>query len=159
MGSVTRPLILTVDDESEITELIRLHLDVAGYDVVTASSGEEALASTRRRVPDLILLDVMLPDIDGFGICEILRSCEETASIPIVMLTGCSSSDARTVGRDLGANDFLSKPFKPKDLIDRVKQLIARPAQRPQPRRKKSPEKTAGATRVRTQSATAVRSG
>jgi DNA-binding response OmpR family regulator len=125
MSSAPRPVILSVDDESRITHLISLQLGRAGFDVMTAASGRDALEAVQRRRPDLILLDLMLPDIDGFGVCEILRSCEPTARIPVVMLTGWDSAEARAIGHELGAADYLSKPFKAKDLVARVKQLVA----------------------------------
>lgn len=138
MDTPTRPLVLTIDDEPEITELIRINLEGAGLGVLTAATADEALALTRQHQPDLILLDVMLPDVDGFGLCEILRSCEGTLATPIVMLTGCSSPEARRVGKQLGATDYLAKPFKPAELVARVKQLLADPARRASAERRKT---------------------
>jgi DNA-binding response OmpR family regulator len=122
------PLILTVDDEREITDLVRICLMEAGYDVESASSSREALAIIHARRPDLILLDLMLPDIDGLSFFEILRDAESTASIPVVILTGWSTDDARNYGSELGAVDYLNKPFKPEVLIDRVRRILAAPA-------------------------------
>ena len=117
--------ILSVDDEQDVTDLVRFHLKRAGYDVVTASTGREALECVQQHKPDLILLDLMLPDIDGFGVCEILRRQSETATIPIVILTAWATPEAQHVGLDLGALDYLTKPFSPKGLVERVNRLLA----------------------------------
>jgi DNA-binding response OmpR family regulator len=123
------PLILSVDDEPDVTDLVRFHCVKAGFDVLTAASGREALETIECRRPDLVLLDLMLPDIDGFGVCEILRRSAVTATIPIVVLTAWVTEDARNVGLELGVLDYITKPFSPKDLIDRVGRLLRlRPA-------------------------------
>jgi DNA-binding response OmpR family regulator len=116
--------ILSVDDERDVTELVAFHLARAGYDVVTASSGREALDAVHLRKPDLIVLDLMLPDIDGFGVCEILRRQPATATIPIVILTAWATHDARHLGLELGALEYLTKPFSPKELVQRVVRLL-----------------------------------
>ncbi|HRE83330.1 MAG TPA: response regulator [Opitutaceae bacterium] len=124
-----RPLILSVDDEPDVTTLVQFHLDKAGCEVVTAGTGREALDRVNERRPDLILLDLMLPDIDGFGICEILRRQAVTATIPVVILTAWATPDAKSLGLELGALDYLIKPFSPRDLVARVQKLLAlRPA-------------------------------
>jgi two-component system alkaline phosphatase synthesis response regulator PhoP len=117
-------IILSVDDEPDVTDLVRFHLTKAGYHVLTAASGREALEIIRLHRPDLILLDLMLPDIDGFGVCEILRRQPGTATIPIMILTAWATNDARHFGLDLGALDYLTKPFSPKELTARVQQLL-----------------------------------
>jgi len=117
--------ILCVDDERDVTELVAFHLSKAGYAVNTAASGREALDSVQRRKPDLIVLDLMLPDIDGFGVCEILRRQTTTATIPIVILTAWATKDARHLGLELGALDYLTKPFSPKELVQRVARLLS----------------------------------
>ncbi|HUL54235.1 MAG TPA: response regulator [Opitutaceae bacterium] len=123
------PLILAVDDEYDVTDLVRLHCRHAGYDVMTAASGREAIETINQRRPDLILLDLMLPDIDGFSVCEILRRNAATATIPIVVLTAWVTTDSRNVGLELGVLDYITKPFSPKDLVDRVSRLLRlRPA-------------------------------
>jgi DNA-binding response OmpR family regulator len=116
--------ILTVDDERDVTDLVRFHLTRAGYEVLTAACGREALVSIQAHPPDLILLDLMLPDIDGFGICEILRRQTSTATIPVVILTAWATDDARHLGLELGALDYLTKPFSPKELVARVRRLL-----------------------------------
>lgn len=118
------PLILAVDDEHDVTDLVRFHCGNAGYDVVTAASGREAIETVNCRRPDLILLDLMLPDIDGFSVCEILRRNAATATIPIVVLTAWVTPDSRSVGLELGVLDYITKPFSPKDLVNRVTRLL-----------------------------------
>ncbi len=109
-----KPLVLSVDDEADVTTLVQFHIDKAGYEVVTAATGREALDCLALRRPDLILLDLMLPDIDGFGVCEILRRSVTTATIPIVILTAWATPDAKSLGLELGALDYLTKPFSRK---------------------------------------------
>jgi DNA-binding response OmpR family regulator len=116
--------ILSVDDERDVIDLVQFHLTRAGYRVLTASCGREALDCIRADPPDLILLDLMLPDIDGFAICEILRRQAATATIPIVILTAWATTDARSLGLELGALDYLTKPFSPKELVARVRRLL-----------------------------------
>ena len=118
------PLILSVDDEQDVTDLVRFHLTRAGCEVLTAGTGREAIELVQRHHPHLILLDLMLPDIDGFGVCEILRRQPDTASIPVVILTAWATTDARSLGLDLGALDYLTKPFSPKELVERVQRLL-----------------------------------
>ena len=118
------PLSRSVDDEQDVPDLVRVHLTRAGCEVQTAATGREAISSVELRRPDLIVLDLMLPDIDGFGVCEILRRDPETAMIPIIILTAWATNDARNIGLDLGALDYLTKPFSPKELVERVKHLL-----------------------------------
>lgn len=125
-----RATILSVDDERDVTELVHFHLTKAGYSVLTAASGREALDKIEQQRPDLILLDLMLPDIDGFGVCEILRRQPVTATIPIVILTAWATRDAQHFGLELGALDYMTKPFSPKELVERVRRLLSL---RPQP--------------------------
>ena len=124
-----RPYILSVDDEHDVTDLVSFHLTRAGCDVATAANGRDALLAIHRRRPDLLLLDLMLPDLDGFGVCEILRRDPTTATIPVILLTAWATPDARNFGLDLGALDYLTKPFSPKELTARVQQILnLRPA-------------------------------
>jgi two-component system alkaline phosphatase synthesis response regulator PhoP len=116
--------ILAVDDEPELTDLMQYHLLRAGHTVTTAANGWEALDCIRRERPDLILLDLMLPDLDGFGVCEILRRDPRTATIPIIIVSAWASDDSRNLGLELGALDYLTKPFSPPELVARVNQLL-----------------------------------
>jgi DNA-binding response OmpR family regulator len=118
--------ILSVDDEPDVTALVRFHLSKAGYEVLTASSGREAIDTIRCGHPDLVLLDLMLPDIDGLGLCEILRHSAATATIPIVIVTAWATAEARHAGLELGAIDYVTKPFSPRDLVDRVNRHFSR---------------------------------
>jgi DNA-binding response OmpR family regulator len=124
--------ILIVDDESELLALLRLSFEAAGFSVVTATNGAEALKRARSH-PDLIVLDLVLPEVDGFTVCETLKKDPATASIPIVMLTGLSSQLNRFAGLGCGANDFITKPFNPEELIARIRTVLSRPADAPQP--------------------------
>ena len=116
--------ILSVDDERDVTDLVSFHLTRAGFNVLTAATGREALDTIAVQCPDLIILDLMLPDIDGFGICEILRRHAATATIPIVILTAWATNDAQHLGLELGALDYMTKPFSPKKLVERVQYLL-----------------------------------
>jgi two-component system alkaline phosphatase synthesis response regulator PhoP len=118
------PLVLAVDDERDLLDLMGIHLTRAGCEVITAASGRDALETIRLRRPDLVLLDLMLPDIDGFAICEILRRQAATASLPIVIVSAWNTDDSRHLGLDLGALDFVTKPFSPKVLVERVMGLL-----------------------------------
>ena len=119
------PTILSVDDERDVTDLVSFHLTRAGFSVLTAASGREALDLIAIRNPDLIILDLMLPDIDGFGICEILRRHVATATIPIIILSAWATNDAHHLGLELGALDYVTKPFSPKKLVERVQHLLS----------------------------------
>jgi DNA-binding response OmpR family regulator len=122
------PKILVVDDEPDAVELIAFHLQAAGHEVVTAADGEEALARAKTTMPDLIVLDLMLPEVDGFEVCKILRRDPSTAGIPVIMLTAKSAEIDRVLGLELGADDYLTKPFSPRELVLRVKNLLNRRA-------------------------------
>jgi two-component system phosphate regulon response regulator PhoB len=121
-----KPKILVVDDEPDALELIQYNLQAAGYDVVTAADGEEALEKARATPPALIILDVMLPEVDGLEVCKALRRDPTTASIPIVMLTAKAAEIDRVLGLELGADDYVTKPFSPRELVLRVKSLLRR---------------------------------
>jgi len=116
--------ILAVDDEPELIELMSFHLQRAGHHVTTATNGWEAIDAIRRCRPDIILLDLMLPDLDGFGVCEILRRDPLTATIPIIIISAWASPDSRNLGLELGALDYITKPFSPLELVTRVNQLM-----------------------------------
>src|SRR6185369_2607955 len=116
--------ILVVDDDVELIELVCFNLRKAGYAIGTAFNGVDALRKARSIRPDLILLDLMLPELDGFAVCEILRRDAATASVPILMLTALSSELSRLSGLDSGANDYMAKPFSPKLLVARVERLL-----------------------------------
>jgi two-component system phosphate regulon response regulator PhoB len=118
--------ILVVDDEEDAVELVEFNLKAAGYDVITASDGKEALKKARLISPQLILLDLMLPEVDGLEVCKILRRDPATSTIPILMLTAKSAEIDRILGLELGADDYVTKPFSPRELVLRVKGLLRR---------------------------------
>lgn len=120
------PKILVVDDEPDAVELISFNLKGAGFDVVTAADGAEALQSARAHGPNLILLDLMLPEVDGLEVCKLLRRDPATAGIPIIMLTARAAEIDRVLGLELGADDYVTKPFSPRELVLRVKKLLER---------------------------------
>jgi two-component system phosphate regulon response regulator PhoB len=120
--------ILAVDDEPDLLELVRVGLTQAGYVVETASSGSEALAALRRAPPDLILLDLMLPDLSGTELCARVRADQRLAGVPIIMLTAKSEEIDRVVGLEVGADDYVTKPFSPRELALRVRAVLRRRA-------------------------------
>lgn len=107
-------------------ELVEFNLKQAGYAVNTAADGAEALRKARAQTPDLIVLDVMLPEMDGFEICKTLRLDAATARVPIIMLTAKAAEIDRVLGLELGADDYITKPFSPRELLLRVKKILAR---------------------------------
>ena len=115
--------ILVVDDEKNIIELAKLYLERDGYKVEGVTSGQEALSKQRTFGPDLIILDLMLPDIDGFDVCRQIRT---KSSVPILMLTAKKEDIDKIVGLELGADDYLTKPFNPRELVARVKAVLRR---------------------------------
>ncbi len=118
--------ILIVDDEEDVLELVRYNLDKNGYKLDTAASGEDALAKARAKIPDLIILDLMLPGIDGLEVCKKLKNDPKTQNIPIIMLTAKSEESDIITGLELGADDYVTKPFSPKVLIARVRRILQR---------------------------------
>jgi two-component system alkaline phosphatase synthesis response regulator PhoP len=122
--------ILIVDDEEDVLELVRYHLDKNGYKVDTAASGEEAISEARKKSPDLIILDLMLPGIDGLEVCKKLKSDLKTEPIPIIMLTAKGEESDIVTGLELGAEDYLTKPFSPKVLIARIRRILHRSVSR-----------------------------
>ncbi len=118
-----RRKILVVDDEPRIIQFIRLNLEHDGFEVYEATSGPQALEKLRDQLPDLILLDVMMPDIDGF---ETLRLIREISTVPVIMLTAKGEEDDRVRGLELGADDYVTKPFSPRELVSRVRAVLRR---------------------------------
>ena len=115
--------ILVVDDEERMVRFIRLNLEHDGFQVLEAFKGAQAIDRLRTGLPDLILLDVMLPDIDGF---EVLRMIREISTVPVIMLTAKGEEEDRIHGLELGADDYISKPFSPRELVSRVKAVLRR---------------------------------
>lgn len=127
--------VLVVEDEPDIRDLLVHHLTREGYRCRTAASGPEALQRVRSVVPDLIVLDLMLPELDGLEVCRRLRRDAATAAVPIVMLTAKADEVDRVVGLEMGADDYMVKPFSPKELVARVRAVLrrARPGESARP--------------------------
>ena len=120
--------ILVVDDEPDLLELVRVNLAGSGYAVETAASGSDALAALRRAPPDVMILDLMLPDISGTELCARVRADQRLTGLPIIMLTAKSEEIDRVVGLELGADDYVTKPFSPRELALRVRAVLRRRA-------------------------------
>ncbi len=124
--------ILVVEDEPDIQELIRYHLDQAGYHVETASDGNAALHALRRRRPSLLVLDLMLPDRSGTEICREIRADPDLKDLPVIMVTARSDEVDRLLGFELGADDYVAKPFSPRELTLRVRSVLRRSSAGPE---------------------------
>lgn len=124
METVKKKKILIVDDEPDIVDLLRLRLESAGYEVITAADGKEALDTARTLVPDLIILDVMLPTMDGFMVSRMLKFDARYKKIPIIMLTAKTGEVNRQTGAQVGVNAYFNKPFETGQLIAKIKELL-----------------------------------
>jgi DNA-binding response OmpR family regulator len=121
------PLVLVADDEEDIRALVAFRLDRAGYDVITAADGEEALTLATTRLPDLVVLDMMMPKANGLEVTRSLRGLEATKHIPVILLTARAQEADVASGFEAGVDDYVKKPFSPKDLQLRVQALLERP--------------------------------
>jgi phosphate regulon transcriptional regulator PhoB len=118
--------ILVIDDEADLIELVRYNLEQEGFEVGSALDGESGLKIAIHEIPDLVLIDLMLPGMDGLEVCRSLRADKRTSSIPVIMLTAKSAESDRIVGLELGADDYVIKPFSPRELAARVKAVLRR---------------------------------
>jgi len=118
-----KPTILIVDDDRKTVELIRLYLEKDGYPVLVAYDGRQAIEIARRKQPGLIILDLMLPKIDGLDVCRILRS---ESAVPLIMLTAKTTEEDKLLGLDLGADDYITKPFSPREMVARIRAVLRR---------------------------------
>jgi two-component system alkaline phosphatase synthesis response regulator PhoP len=125
--------ILVVDDDKQIVRLVRSYLEQAGYQVLTAHDGETALHAIRREQPDLVVLDLLLPDRDGWEITRLVRSDQNLAGLPIIMLTARVEDTDKIVGLELGADDYITKPFNPREVVARVRAVLRRASSGPAP--------------------------
>jgi len=123
---MSKEKILIVDDEEDVLELVRFNLEKDGYKTEAAVSGEEAIMTAKSKMPDLIILDLMLPGIDGLEVCKKLKSDSKTENIPIIMLTAKGEESDIVIGLELGAEDYITKPFSPKVLTARVRRILQR---------------------------------
>jgi two-component system phosphate regulon response regulator PhoB len=125
---MSRERILVVDDEEDLLELVNYNLSREGFRVECVATGEAALAAARKNLPDLIVLDLLLPSVDGLEICRRLKADEKTKHIPIIMLTAKSEESDMVTGLELGADDYMTKPFSPRVLLARVRAILRRKA-------------------------------
>ena len=125
-GRPRLPRVLVAEDERDVAELIRHHLTKDGYDVVLAKTGTEALELARREKPDLILLDIMIPEMNGWEVCRCLKREPETAGIPVIMVSGRVEEGDKVFGFELGADDYVTKPFSPRELLARIRAVAGR---------------------------------
>jgi DNA-binding response OmpR family regulator len=123
---MARNTILVIDDDRDIAELARVTLEAEGFDVMVAYDGTSGLEIAERHSPDLMVVDVRMPDITGLDVCRRLRSLPTTAAMPMIMLTAAAAESDRVIGLDTGADDYLTKPFSPRELAARVKALLRR---------------------------------
>jgi len=117
--------VLVVDDEVNITQILEFSIGSEGFEVITAQNGEEAIEKARREQPDLIILDIMMPKIDGYEACRILKANPLTKAIPVVLLTAKGRDIDKRLGLEVGATDYIVKPFSPNKLIERIHQLLS----------------------------------
>ena len=117
--------VLVVDDEVNITQILEFSIGAEGFEVITAQNGEEAIERARRERPDLIILDIMMPKIDGYEACRILKANPLTKNIPVLLLTAKGRDIDRRLGYEVGATDYIVKPFSPNKLIERIHRLLS----------------------------------
>jgi DNA-binding response OmpR family regulator len=130
-------LVAVVDDESDIVDLVSIHLARAGFEVRGFEDGRTFFKSMERRLPSIVLLDLMLPDMDGLGICKILKGDARWSSIPVIMLTARGAEADKVLGLELGADDYVTKPFSPREVVARVKAVLRRRSGRGETKRVK----------------------
>jgi len=130
---MSKGLVLVIDDEKDLLELVRYNLEKEGYRIRTAEDGEAGLEASERELPDIVVVDLMLPGIDGLEVCRRLRADQRTAHVPIVMLTAKSAETDRVVGLEMGADDYITKPFSPRELAARIKAILRRVSQQQAP--------------------------
>ncbi len=123
---MSKGTILVIDDEKDLVELVRSNLERDGFDVAAAHDGSTSLQQAKRTLPNLILLDIMMPGMDGLDVCREIRADSRTRSIPVIMLTARAEETDKVVGLELGADDYMTKPFSPRELVARVKAQLRR---------------------------------
>jgi len=117
--------ILVVDDEKELVEMVKLRLEANNYDVIAAYDGQEALDKARSQKPDLIVLDLMLPKIDGYKVCRMLKFDEKYKNIPIILFTARAQDEDKNLGKEVRADGYITKPFEPQVLLAKISELIS----------------------------------
>ncbi|MDD3088863.1 MAG: response regulator transcription factor [Candidatus Omnitrophica bacterium] len=123
---MSKEKILLVEDDKNLSKLVRYNLEKSGFTVFAAETGEKALEYLKKTVPDAVILDIMLPEIDGFEVCRRIRQTEGTSGVPVIMLTAKGEEIDRVLGLELGADDYVVKPFSPRELILRIKAILRR---------------------------------
>jgi two-component system response regulator RpaA len=123
--------IVVVDDDIAINELIKVNLEIQGYEVLQAYNGTEGFALVKQEHPALVVLDVMMPEVDGYTVAQRIRQCDEVSDTPIIMLTALSELSNKVTGFNIGVDDYLTKPFEPEELIVRIRALLKRTSQIP----------------------------
>jgi two-component system alkaline phosphatase synthesis response regulator PhoP len=124
VSRVAKGRILVVDDEVYIVHILDFSLGMEGYEVVTALDGEQALEKVAQQKPDLIVLDIMMPKLDGYETCKALKSREETKDIPVILLSAKGRNVDQKTGFDVGADDYITKPFSPRKLVERINSIL-----------------------------------
>lgn len=130
---MSKSTVLVIDDEADLIELVRYNLEKEGFEALTASDGQSGLQIAQRRKPEVIVLDLMMPGMDGLEVCRRLRTDERTSHIPLVMLTARAAEMDRIVGLEMGADDYVTKPFSPRELVARIKAILRRSTYREAP--------------------------
>ena len=116
--------ILLVDDEPELLEMVKIRLEANNYEVITASDGQEGLDKAKREKPDIIILDIMLPRMDGYKVCGLLKADTRHNKIPIIMFTARAQESDEKLGKELGADAYITKPFEPQVLLEKIRKLL-----------------------------------
>ncbi len=129
---MTRAKILIIEDDRDIVEMLEYNLQEQGYDTISAFNGKDGIVLAQKEQPDLIILDIMLPITDGFEVCRTIKSNQMTTNIPIIILSAKSQETDKVVGLELGADDYVTKPFSPRELLARIKAMLRR-GREPQP--------------------------
>ena len=124
---MSRGRILVVDDEIYIVHILDFSLGMEGYEVITALDGEEALEKANEHKPDLVVLDIMMPKMDGYETCKALKANETTKNIPVILLSAKGRNVDMQTGYDVGADEYITKPFSPRKLVDRINAILGKP--------------------------------
>jgi CheY-like chemotaxis protein len=123
LNTVSKKRILVVDDEKDIAQVVKLRLQANDYEVITAHDGQAALDTAKKEKPDLIILDIMLPKMDGYKVCGLLKSDSRYSKIPIIMFSAKAQAEDATLGKEVGADAYITKPFEPNALLSKIKEL------------------------------------
>lgn len=119
--------ILVIDDETQLVDMVQMRLEAAGYDVITANDGQAGLEKAKSEEPDLILCDVMMPKMDGYKVCGLLKNDSRYSKIPLILFTARAQQDDHAVGDEVGADAYITKPFEPPVLLAKIEELLGKP--------------------------------